>query len=112
MAHVNLTRKLVLEAPHPIPDGAGGFDESWIALGTIWAEVKAGSGREISGDTGPVSANTYRITVRSAPYGTSRRPTAEQRFVEGDRVFKIHAVSEKDPQGLYLTCVAKEEVAA
>ncbi len=112
MTHVNLTRKLVLEAPNQIPDGAGGFEESWIALGTVWGEVKSGSGREVAGEAGPVSANTYRITVRAAPYGTSRRPTAEQRFREGARVFKIQAVSERDPHGLYLTCVTKEEVAA
>lgn len=112
MSAVNLTRKLVLEAPHPVPDGSGGFDETWIALGTVWAEVKAGSGRETSGVSGPVSANSYRIIVRAAPYGTSRRPTAEQRFVEGSRIFKIQAVTERDPHGLYLTCIAKEEVAA
>lgn len=112
MTVMQLNRKLVLEAPNQIPDGSGGFEESWIEMGVVWAEVKAGSGREVSGQTGPVSANAYQITVRAAPYGTPRRPTAEQRLRDGERVFKILAVAERGADGLYLTCHAKEEVAA
>jgi hypothetical protein len=42
-----LNRALVLEAPQTrVPDGAGGFALTWGALGTLWAEVVAGAGRD------------------------------------------------------------------
>lgn len=107
-----LNRKLVLETPANVPDGAGGFVESWQALGTVWAEVKAGSGRERAGAFATVSTLTLRITVRGAPVGSDQRPRPDQRFREGSRVFRILAVSERDPAGLYLICYANEEVAA
>jgi head-tail adaptor len=40
-----LSRRLVLEAPDRVPDGAGGFSETWVALGHVWAEIaRAGRG--------------------------------------------------------------------
>lgn len=107
-----LNRRLVLEAPQRVPDGAGGFAESWAALGTLWAEVKPGAGREIAGEGGPLSRVRYRITVRGAPEGAPSRPKPEQRFREGERVFHILAVTERDGRGQYLTCFAEEESGA
>ncbi|NSX56255.1 head-tail adaptor protein [Parasulfitobacter algicola] len=112
MSAVNLSRELVLEGAVQLPDGAGGFRENWQALGTLWAEIKAGSGRETSGGFGPVSRMSYRITVRGAPFGTASRPKADQRFRDGGRVFRILAVGESDANGRYLICHAIEEVAA
>lgn len=107
-----LNRKLALEAPVRVPDGAGGYTETWQALGTVWAEVTARSGseRQIAGV--PVSRVGYRIVVRGAPEGSSMRPSPDQRFAEGTRRFVIRAVAERDPRGQYLTCFADEEVAA
>ena len=43
-----LTRRLVLEAPERVADGAGGYTETWVARGTLWAEVvPRGAGREV-----------------------------------------------------------------
>lgn len=108
----NLNRKLVLESPEDTADGAGGFVQGWVALGTLWAEVKAGSGREGAQDGVPVSSQTYRITVRGAPVGSLMRPAADQRFRDGARTFVIRAVAEADAQGRFLTCIAQEEVLA
>lgn len=107
-----LNRKLVLEAPVRIADGAGGYTETWQALGTVWAEITARSGseRQIAGV--PVSRVGYRIVVRGAPDGSAMRPSPDQRFTEGPRRFVIRAVAERDPRGQYLTCFADEEVAA
>lgn len=107
-----LTRLLVLEAPERTGDGAGGFAEGWTALGTLWAEVKPGSGREREGEMVTLSRVPYRITVRGAPVGAASRPRAEQRFRDGARIFHVVAVTERDPQGHYLTCFAEEEVSA
>ncbi|MFT7254059.1 MAG: head-tail adaptor, partial [Paracoccaceae bacterium] len=34
----DLSRRLTLEAAVRLPDGAGGFSETWEPLGHIWAE--------------------------------------------------------------------------
>ena len=108
-----LTRRLTLEHPERVPDGAGGFTRVWLPLGELWADVRPGAGRELATD-GLTTASTvsYKITVRGAPPGSQRRPSAHQRFREGDRTFEILAVTEVDEIGRYLTCYAREEVVA
>ncbi|GAA6179035.1 MULTISPECIES: head-tail adaptor protein [unclassified Shimia] len=109
---VTLSRQLVLERAVTAPDGAGGFTHSWEELGTVWAEMRARSGRERDGGDLSLSSAKYKITVRAAPVGTTARPTPDCRFREGARVFAIEAVTEADPQGRYLVCHAVEEDAA
>lgn len=108
----HLNRRLLLETPARVADGAGGYAESWTALGTVWADVSARSGAERFEAGAPRSRVSYRITVRAAPEGSSMRPAPEQRFTDGARVFVIRAVAEHDPAGRFLTCFADEEVAA
>ena len=105
-----LNRRLVLEGAVVVADGAGGFSESWAVLGVLWAEVVAGSGRDVAGEEVTVSSVPYRITVRGAPVGAPSRPRADQRLRDGTRLFKIIAVTERDAGGAYLTCFAREEV--
>ncbi|MCU0828114.1 MAG: head-tail adaptor protein [Tabrizicola sp.] len=106
----HLNRAMVLEGVVRTPDGAGGFSSVWTALGTLWAEVLPGSGNDTLGEERMLSAVPYRITVRGAPVGSESRPRAGQRFREGTRLFWIQAVTERDAQGRYLTCFAREEV--
>lgn len=106
----NLNRVLTLEAVARSPDGAGGFTEAWTALGTLWAEVRPGAGNDVLGEERMLSAVPYRVTVRAMPTGAPSRPKAGQRFREGTRVFLIQAVTERDPDGRYLTCFSREEV--
>lgn len=110
MSAVNLNRPLLLEALVRTPDGSGGFTEAWAARGQLWAEVVPGSGRDLAGEEVMLSAVPLRITVRSAPVGAPSRPAAGERFREGLRAFRIVAVTERDTEGRYLTCFAREEV--
>jgi head-tail adaptor len=109
---VHLNRKLVLEAPVRALDGAGGHTETWTALGTLWAAFKPGTGRESATEFVTLSTVPYRIVVRASPEGSPSRPRPEQRFRDGNRLFRILAVSEYDPKAHYLTCRAREEVGA
>ncbi len=109
---VPLSRRLTLEARQVSPDGAGGFTETWVALGTHWAEIRPGSGRERSGQAGALSSQALRITVRAAAQGSDARPQVDQRFREGTRLYLIRAVAERDPQGRFLQCTAVEELSA
>jgi len=112
MSAPRLTRPLMLEEAQQLPDGAGGFLRDWVALGTLWADVKPGAGRERAGETASLATIPYRITVRAAPQGAASRPRPDQRFRDGARLFRILAVSEADAGGHYLRCVAQEEVVA
>lgn len=110
-APARLNRRLVLEAAERVPDGAGGFTETWVALGTLWADVRARGGRERATGAVGLSATGFRILVRAAPHGAPSRPLPGQRLRQGARVFAIAAVAEADAAGRYLTCFADEEVA-
>lgn len=107
-----LGRKLTLEAATRVGDGAGGWAETWGALGSLWAEVSPGRGREATGDAGAVSRVPWRIIVRAAVPGSRARPVAGQRFREGARLFRILSVAEADAAGRYLACETEEETAA
>ena len=104
-----LNVRLVLEAARREDDGGGGFAQVWRKAGTLWAEMRAGSGRERFGEVGPESVVPWRITVRGAPQGDPRRPVAGNRLRLGQRLFQINAVAERDAAGLWLTCIAQEE---
>lgn len=112
MSAPQLNRQMVLETPLRAPDGAGGFTESWQALGTVWAELRPGSGREAGGPAGAVSVARFRVVLRAAPMGHEMRPVAGQRLRMGTRVFAIEAVTEAPDLPMYLRCAVTEEVAA
>ncbi|MCH2078082.1 MAG: phage head closure protein [Rhodobacteraceae bacterium] len=105
-----LNRPLLLEERQRVADGAGGYTESWAPLGTLWAELKAGTGRERGEGMATLSLANYRITVRAAPQGSPSRPKPDQRFRDGTRIFRILAVLEKGTNGRFLQCNAVEEV--
>ena len=110
MSAPQLNRSLVLERPVQVADGAGGFGLTWESVGTLWGEIKAGSGRDMAGVEITLATVPYRITVRGAPVGSPQRPLPEQRFRDGTRVYHILAVTERDAGGFYLSCFAREEV--
>lgn len=111
MSEVRLSRPLQLEEAQRVPDGAGGFEKNWIALGTLWGDIQLRSGRETEGETVNLSSTRYRIVVRAAPQGAPSRPIAGQRFRNGERVFRINAVAETDGSARFLACYCDEEVA-
>jgi head-tail adaptor len=110
MSVPRLNRLLTLESPARVADGAGGFLQSWTALGEHWAQVTARTGRETQVAAVAVSTVPYTIVLRAAPVGHPARPVPEQRFREGSRVFHIRSVAEADPEARYLVCMADEEV--
>ncbi len=112
MAPVNLNRKLILETPVRVPDGAGGYIETWVQQGNLWAQIFARGGRETTGEDTSLSRTGFRILVRSAPHGAPSRPTPNQRFREGNRIFLVVSVAEYDQAGRYLACLSEEEVVA
>ncbi len=110
MSALRLNRRLVLEQKTQVPDGAGGFTTHWAALGTLWAELRPGTGRDVAGEEVTLASVPCRITVRATPQGAPSRPVPGQRLREGARVFAIVAVTEGEAAGRFLTCFAREEM--
>lgn len=104
-----LNRNLVLEAQERVSDGSGGYAIVWQPLGNLWAQITARTGRETAQAGAPISAMSYKILVRAAPFGAPDRPKPEQRFREGERLYLIQAVAEEDSGGHYIACFATEE---
>lgn len=111
MSRVILNRPLSLEVFEKVADGAGGYGGNWSVLGTLWAQVLPAGGGASSHAGVQVRAQRLAITVRGAPVGAQSRPVVGQRFREGERVYRIETVAERDAQGKFLTCMAREETA-
>ncbi|MGV6812466.1 MAG: head-tail adaptor protein [Brevirhabdus sp.] len=104
-----LPYKLDLEEVQRTPDGSGGYDQSWVRLGTLWGAIRAGSGRERADPLHPQSVQNLIVTVRAAEPGTPQRPQSGQRFRTAGRVLLIRAVAEGDKAARFLTCRCIEE---
>jgi head-tail adaptor len=104
-----LNRRLVLEARRRDPDGAGGFVETWEALGVHWAEVSPRRGRAQASDALPEAVVPVDIVVRAMAPDRPGRPRPDHRFREGARVWRIDAVTEADPAARFLVCHARQE---
>jgi len=107
MSAPQMTRRLTLEAPERVADGAGGYGEVWVARGHVWAAVETrGAGREVD----QAARLQLKITMRGVARGAQARPDAAMRFREGVRLYRIEAVHEGDALGRTLVCFAVEEV--
>ncbi|WP_297341988.1 head-tail adaptor protein, partial [Pseudophaeobacter sp.] len=62
-----LRRRLLLEDPQRLSDGAGGYSESWAPLGVVWAGLSAQTGRTAGQEGGSLSLQRYKITLRATP---------------------------------------------
>ncbi len=102
-----LDSALVLEAPERAPDGGGGWEVTWQPLGTLWAVMRAVSGTEREQGARRYGRVTHRVTVRSAPADSPRRPRQDQRFLARDRVLNVRGVAEAPAPG-FLICWCEE----
>ncbi len=109
---IKLNWVLRLEEKQRVPDGAGGFTETWVGLGKLWAQVASRGVSATEVTAGSTSLARYRIFVRGASVGDPQRPQVGQRFRGVNRYYAIDSVSESDPSGAYLICMAREEVLA
>jgi len=99
-----LTARLVLEAPSPTPDGAGGETVSWLPVASLWAEMTPLSGGEALAFERSEPTIRWRIRFR---FIAGVEPNMRLRL--GERVMEIRAVY--DPGGAaraFLECLAEE----
>lgn len=98
-----LRTELVLEQATPVPDGAGGFAETWTALATLFAKVEPMVARETFGAAQTLEEVTHRVTIRHRPDVASG-----MRFSLGDRHLAILTVHDPDETGRHLVCRTRE----
>lgn len=94
---------VTLEAPSRTPDEGGGGSESWNAVATLWAAIRATGGGESD------LADSLRGRVSHEVVIRNRADVAPaKRFRLGARVFHILAVRDPDGRGRFMSCLAEE----
>jgi SPP1 family predicted phage head-tail adaptor len=88
-------RRIALEAPVEISDGAGGFNRTHEQVALLWAEVTSSTARGDVDAERLGAAVTHRIVIR-APRALSTR----HRFADGTRHYRIVAFRETDDRRL------------
>ncbi len=97
-----MRRRVIVEAPQRISDGAGGFMETWAEVAAVWARVSARSGAERVRADRLASVVSHNITIR---WRGDVLPT--MRIKLGQRVFSIIATLE-DERRRILICECEE----
>jgi SPP1 family predicted phage head-tail adaptor len=101
-----LRRRLVIEVPVEMPDGAGGVSRDFAPRDTVWGAVKTATGqtsaeRERAG-RGELGLR-HSVTLRWRPDldGTMR-------LRDGERLYAIIGVADPDGQRRLLVCLVEE----
>jgi head-tail adaptor len=101
----SLRRRLALESPTPIADGAGGIEIYYKEVGKLWACVVSASpsalGMRDRMDRRE-SATCYSITLR-----WRRGITTAHRFRDEDQIFKIMRTEDPDGHRQRLVCMTE-----
>ena len=99
-----LRNRLVLQTVTAVPDGLGGFAESWSDVATVFARIEPVSADSRFGAGQTLETVTHRMTLR-------RRGDVEpgMRFACAGRIFVIVTVHDPDESGRYLVCRTREK---
>jgi SPP1 family predicted phage head-tail adaptor len=100
----DLRTQLALEQMTPVPDGAGGFGESWSGIATLFAKLEPVAARERFGADQALEEVTHRVTVRFRPDVASG-----MRLTWGTRRFLVLTVHDPDETGRYLVLRTRED---
>jgi SPP1 family predicted phage head-tail adaptor len=103
-----LRHEITIEAHGTANDGAGNWTETWDDRGTVWAEIKPLTGRELYAAQAVSPQTTHRVTMRYWP-----GLTAEHRLKFGSRIFHLEGppVNPGETNDLWV-CACREEPSA
>lgn len=97
-----LRSRLVLEAPDDSADGAGGVTRGYVAVATLWAEVTPVSAARALEAERLGARITHRVGIRF-----SDDVTTKHRFRDGDRIFRIVSLRDRDGRKRFLQIEAE-----
>ena len=98
-----LNQRASLLANTLVPDGGGGFTESWEAFASVWVAVEPVGGSDAFGPDRLESRVRHRITLRRRSDVASG-----QRVQVGPRVFRIHTLLDEGPQSATVILLCEE----
>jgi SPP1 family predicted phage head-tail adaptor len=98
-----LNSRVILEAPQATPDGAGGQAIAWVAVATLWAELRPAGGGETFAFERAEPTVGWRVRIR---FRDDVAPN--MRFAIGPRVLEIRAAFDPDGRRAFLECLAEE----
>ena len=98
-------RELVLSRLVPVPDGAGGYAESWADEATVYASLEPVRARAARAGEQALEHVTHRVTMRFRS-GVE----AGMRFTSGARTFHIVTAHDPDESGRYLVATVREDL--
>lgn len=109
MSYLNLAGSLrsplALEEPMNSDDPGGGFYESWVSLGVVWAKIQPANALDAKRAEHFAGQVSHRIVVRRDPQQPIR---SGMRFVTALRIFRILAMYDPDERGAMLMCLTEE----
>ncbi len=82
-------RRLSLESPVEVADGAGGVTRTYEMCALVWAEVTPLTASAEIAAAARGAKITHRIVIRAG-----RTVTSRDRFVEGARIYRVVAARE------------------
>ncbi|HWA91812.1 MAG TPA: phage head closure protein [Rhizomicrobium sp.] len=94
-----LNQRATLLANTLVPDGGGGFSESWETFASVWVAVEAIGGDDAFGPGRLESRVRHRLTLRRR-----NDVAAGQRATIGPRIFRIHTVIDGGTPTMVLLC--------
>ncbi|MEM7751417.1 MAG: phage head closure protein [Pseudomonadota bacterium] len=98
-----LRHRVTVQYPTRNEDDGGGATTAWVPLATVWAQIKARTGREIFQADSPTARGAFRVVIR---YRSDVDPT--MRLLWGDRVLEVLAVGDEDGTKRWLSCECEE----
>jgi SPP1 family predicted phage head-tail adaptor len=98
-----LSQRATLLARTLVPDGAGGFAESWEAIARVWIALS------VIATADGVTADRQQSRIRHRIVLRRRADLAAgQRLQLSARLFRIHAVRNSDPRAPFVTLDCEE----
>ena len=100
-----LNRRLVLEAPVEVDDGAGGVTRGYQAVTTLWASVTPVSAQDEFAAARLGVRVTHRIGLRAWSAITTRH-----RLRDGSTIYRIVSFRDRDGSGRFLDITAEQRI--
>lgn len=99
----DLNKRITLQYKTIVPDGMGGFTNSWNDAGTVWAALWPTSAKEIIQANSTAMVVSHRIRIR---YRRDVKGSWRVKF--GTRYFAIIAITNPNEKNEFLDLMCKE----
>jgi len=97
--------RVTIEQPQQTPDSSGGSATTWVAVATLWAEVRPTSGGERYRAMREQGYTYYKLRLRGRKDVSI---TTKDRVRMGSKVWNVREVYNEDQLNRWITVIAEE----